>query len=307
MSVMRALTIGHFDGVHLGHVALVGAAREAVGPEGTVTVLSFDPHPLAVLDPAAAPARLTAFEKRERLLRAAGADEVERIEPSPELLSQSAEAFVATLAARYRPQVIVEGADFRFGRDRRGSVETIRQLADRHGYRPVVVGEVTAALADLVEVAVRSSLVRWLIARGRVRDARLLLGRPYELTGTVVRGEGRGGRALGVPTANLDHADLLLPADGIYAGSARAPDGEVYPAAISVGTKPTFGEHPRLCEAHLVGYQGGADEYGWTMELSVHDWLRDQIRYTGPGPLIEQLERDIEQTRAAVGEVLCTG
>lgn len=304
--ISRALTIGHFDGVHLGHRALVRAAREAAGPQGKVIVLAFDPHPLSVLRPADAPVRLSRFERRREWLLEAGADEVERLSPTRELLAQTSESFLAGLVGRHRPAAIVEGPDFHFGRDRSGSVQTIRDLAATHGYRAIVVDQVERALADHTIVPVRSSLVRWLVAAGRVRDAALLLGRPYELQGPVVGGEGRGGRDLGVPTANLDHDDLLLPADGIYAGRARAPDGTVYAAAISVGTKPTFGRHPRLCEAHLIGYGGVPGHYGWTLTLEFHEWLRDQIRYTGPGPLIEQLQRDIERAAQTLGELAPT-
>jgi riboflavin kinase/FMN adenylyltransferase len=153
---------------------------------------------------------------------------------------------------------------------------------------------VEASLSDQHVVRVSSTMVRWLVQRGRMFDAATLLGRPYELIGPVVRGDRRG-RTFDVPTANLDHGECLLPADGIYAGTARHENGAAYPAAISVGTKPTFGDRPRSCEAHLIGYDGALDDYGWTLHLEIRSWLRDQIRYDDAGALVRQLKRDISR------------
>ncbi|MCZ6544039.1 MAG: riboflavin kinase, partial [Planctomycetota bacterium] len=112
--------------------------------------------------------------------------------------------------------------------------------------------------------------------------------------GEVVQGDRRGGGTLGVPTANIEHGEYLLPAEGIYSGRAIGPDGRAYPAAISVGTKPTFGENACVCEVHLIGYQGKLDDYGWMIRLQFHDWIRDQIAYRRVESLVDQLHRDIE-------------
>lgn len=299
MSEARAITIGAFDGVHLGHAALIRAARSAVGDGGRVIALTFEPHPLYVLRPQLAPPRLSTLEQRREWLVASGADEVRPLEPTPEFLGQTPREFLEWASGEHRPDVIVEGPDFRFGRDRAGSVETLEQHEKSLGYRTVIVDNVEAILADQSIVRVTSSLVRWLVAKGRVRDAGALLGRPYELRGPVIAGEGRGGAELGVPTANLDHGEGLLPADGIYAGAATAPDGRVCPAAISIGTKPTFGDRPRVCEAHLVGYAGGA-EYGWPMRVEFHDWLRDQLAFASVALLIDQIRRDVDRVGSAL-------
>lgn len=303
-----AVTIGNFDGVHLGHAALVRRARKWVdhavtkaGGNATarVVVLCFDPHPLATLRPGNEPARLTSFAQRQEWLREIGADEVERLEPSREFLSQSPEQFIDWLVTCYRPAVIVEGPDFRFGKGRAGSVDILREFGDTRGFETVVVTSADAVLSDQSVVRASSSIVRWLLRRGRVRDAALVLGRPFELRGRVHQGDQRG-RSIGVPTANLDHGELLLPADGIYSGKGTAPDGNWYAAAISVGTKPTFGEHPTLCEAHLIGYDGSFDQYGWTMRLEFHDWLRDQLTFRNENELISQLHRDIRNCQLPV-------
>ena len=293
-----AVTVGNFDGVHRGHAALIEAARQAVGETGRVVALTFDPNPIAVLRPGSEPPRLTTYEQRRRILAEAGADEVVRLEPTPDFLGLEPYEFMKQLVDRFRPGAIVEGPDFRFGKGRAGSVETLREHGDQLGFRTVVVDPLEAHLTDQTLVTISSSMVRWLIARGRVRDAGRLLGHGYELTGPVVTGDRRG-RTIGMPTANLRH-EQQLPADGIYAAQAVLPDGATRPAAVSIGTKPTFGEHPRLCEAHLIGYDGPLDEYDWPLRLIMIDWLRDQIRYDDTEALVAQLQRDVENTSAAV-------
>ena len=302
MSNGTAITVGSFDGAHRGHLELVRAARGAVGERGRVVVLSFDPHPLSVLRPEDAPRRLSSFEQRVEWLSGdglpAGADEVVGLSPTPEVLGQSPEAFLESLVKTYSPTVIVEGPDFRFGRDRAGSPQTLIDLEARHGYRTIIIDPVEATLTDHNVVVVSSSMIRWLLGRGRVRDAAALLGRPYELVGEVVAGDRRG-REIGVPTANLDHCDRLLPADGVYGGVAVRPDGCSFPAAISVGVKPTFGDHPRVCEAHLIGYEGPLDDYGWKIRVRFDRWLRDQIAYRQIDLLTDQIRRDLEQVASS--------
>ena len=298
MSVATAVTIGHFDGVHRGHVKLVDAARRAAGESGRVLALTFESHPLSVLRPEAAPKPLSNLQQRRRWLLEAGACEVEVLPTSADFLSQTPESFLGWLVAEYRPDFIVEGLDFRFGRDRIGSAAMLREFGSKHGYETIIIEDVIVPLTDCAEVRVRSSLIRWLVAQGRVRDARLLLGRRYEICGEVVSGAGRGGRDLGVRTANLAPADHLLPADGVYAGWATTDEGTGYPAAISVGTKPTFGEHPRVCESHLIGFADGDRRYGWTIRLEFDDWLRDQLPFGRVEQLIDQLHRDIDRVRS---------
>jgi riboflavin kinase/FMN adenylyltransferase len=258
-------------------------------------VLAFDPNPLAILRPDALPPRLTSFEQRARFLKRLGADEVIRLVPTKEFLQQDAETFIAECVRKWRPTAIVEGADFRFGRGRAGSIDMLRGFGAQHGFQTIVVDQVEVVLADQSVVRASSSLVRWLLAHGRVRDATILLGRPYEIEGVIVSGDRRG-RAIGFPTANLDASDQLLPGDGIYTGVAWRDDRQ-WPAAISVGIKPTFGQHPRVCEAHLLDYDGPIDDYGWTIRLTFTHWLRDQLTFANVEALIEQLHRDIAQTR----------
>lgn len=296
MSSSSAITVGNFDGVHLGHASLVRVAREAVGATGRVTVLSFDPHPLSILRPERTPARLTGFSHRSQLLKNLGADEVIRLEPTRDFLDLSARDFVGWVVQRYQPSIVVEGPDFQFGKSRSGNVQTLCDLESHFNYKTKIIEPVEEKLTDGHLVRVSSSMLRWLISMGRVTDASRLLGHPYELTGEVVRGDQRG-RTIGVPTANLDHEDRLLPADGVYSGQAELPDGTVHVAAISVGRKPTFNPGSRICEAHLLDYDGPLDHYGWNLRVRFHHWIRDQIAFPGVEALKRQLRRDIERVR----------
>ena len=292
MSARTAITIGNFDGVHRGHAALVRAARNAVGASGRIVVLAFDPHPSTVLRTTRRAPRLSSFAQRTRWLREAGADEIVQLEPSLDLLGRSPEEFAAWLCAQHRPDVIVEGSDFRFGRGRSGTVNTLRELARQLRFDVIVVDDVEAVLADQSVVRVSSTLARWLIEHGRVSDAAALFGRSYEFIGTVVKGDQRG-RTLGFPTANLERCDQLLPGDGIYAGEATGPDGRRVRAAISVGTKPTYGEHLRTCEAHLIDMKLPLDHYGWSIAIRFEHWIRAQMVFSSINALIEQIQRDV--------------
>jgi len=306
------LTIGNFDGVHLGHQALTRAARiiaDAASPRARVLALSFDPHPLTVLNPAYAPAPLTTFDHRADLLQAAGADEVVRLEPTPDLLNLSPEQFVERIVAVHHPIAIVEGPDFRFGKARAGGVHTLADLAPRHGFSVRILDTVEIALQDHTVAPVSSSLVRWLLSHGRITDAARALGRDYELLGTVVRGDRRG-RELGFPTANL-RTSQLLPADGVYAVWADLPDGRALPAALSVGTKPTFTDAPaRTAEAFLFRDDVPRDpphppwsslpslpEYDWPLRLRLVAWIREQVRFPSVEALKDQMHRDCDRIR----------
>ncbi|MBL8999854.1 MAG: riboflavin biosynthesis protein RibF [Phycisphaerae bacterium] len=290
-----AVTIGNFDGVHLGHAALIRAAREAAGQSGRVVAMAFDPHPLSRLRPGMAPARLTGFDHRAALLRSAGADEVERLEPTEALLAETPEEFIRNVVVRYRPSVIVEGDDFHFGKGRAGTPATLDVLGRAWGFRAVVVPPVEVELSDQLMVRASSSLVRWLLAHGRVRDAAIVLGRPYELRGEVVRGDQRG-RTIGFPTANIA-TECHVPGDGVYAARATLPDGRVAAAAVNIGTRPTFAGADRRVEAHLIGVTPGGAEYGWRCALSLISRLRDQVRFDSVDRLRTQLSSDVARAR----------
>lgn len=292
------LTIGNFDGVHIGHTALVRRSRELAGPNGRVVVLSFDPHPATILRPERTPPRLTTFARRQALLGSAGADFVERLEPTPAVLSMSAEEFVRGLVSRHAPSWIVEGPDFHFGKGRSGTLALLRAMGETNSFSLHVEPSVTLGLSDQLMAPASSSLARWLLANGRVVDAGLLLGRPHRLEGLVVKGDQRG-RTIGFPTANLE-SETMPPADGVYAAIATLPDGRTLPAALNIGTRPTFQGVDRRVEAHVIG-AAGLPGYGWRLSLDVVAFLRDQVRFDSVRRLTEQLTRDCERACQMLG------
>lgn len=307
------VTIGNFDGVHRGHATLIERARALAGPAGRVVALSFDPHPKSVLAPGTEPERLTTFSQRIARLREAGADEVLRLEPDRALLGMSPEDFLEYVRASFSPIAMVEGADFHFGRGRSGHVEELRAIGARMGFAVEVVDPVEVVLHDDSIVTASSSIARWLLARGRVRDAAVVLGRPHEVTGEVVRGDQRG-RGLGFPTANV-RTEQVAPGAGVYACIAELPDGRTLPAAVHVGERPTIGDGLHRVEAHLLGLPtsydttgdgwspiDGLDENGWRLRLRFVSRLRDPIGFGSLDGLRAQLARDCDLAAARLSD-----
>jgi len=300
MTRPSVITIGNFDGVHLGHRAILANARDlADAKDARVVAMSFDPHPSATLDPANQPPRLCPPDQKIARMKQAGADDVLILEPTPELLGQSPDDFIQQAVSEYSPVAFVEGADFRFGKGRAGNITKLTALGQQHGFEVVTQPSHDVTLCDLSVITVRSSVIRWLISHGRVHDAQRCLGQPFSLTSQIVKGEQRG-RTIGIPTINLDLDTLddhTLPADGVYAGLAHLPGhDEPLTAAISVGNKPSFGQTQLVIEAHLLDFD--QDVYGQTVTLEFHHWLRDQARFPTPDALRDQLTRDIQKTRS---------
>jgi riboflavin kinase / FMN adenylyltransferase len=270
----RAVAIGTFDGVHLGHRAVIEAAV-ATGLE--TTVVTFHPHPRTVLGNRVE--LLATLERRVELLRAAGADEVVVVEFTSELASLSPEEFAERHLRSIDCEVVVAGAGFHFGRNRSGDLELLRRLGFDVREVPLVDG-------------VSSSQIRAFVHAGEMGGAARLLGRPFELDGVVVSGDQRGG-TLGFPTANLRvEADLLVPEYGIYAGAAGGRR-----AAISIGVNPHYGGSERRIEAFLLDWEG--DLYGDRLVLEVWQRLREERAFASEADLIAQIARDVDETRAA--------
>lgn len=296
------VTIGNFDGCHAGHAELVRRARvHAENAGARLVAMCFFPHPAASLRPGSEPALLTTWERRAALLRQLGADEVVRLEPSADLLALEPDEFVERFLMPLAPVRLVEGADFRFGKGRRGDLDVLRVLGQALGFDVEEVPQVRATLSDETSIPASSSAVRELVRAGRVRDASRVLGRPHRVEGVVHRGD-RLGRQIGCPTANVS-CETLPPGDGVYAGLATLPDGRSYPAAVSMGTRPTVtGSAERRFEVHLLGAPAegpaiaGLPEYGWRLSLDLIAWLREQIRYPSLDELIVQLKRDCDRT-----------
>lgn len=289
------LIIGNFDGVHRAHAHLIATARSLIATVGgAVTVLTFEPHPLAVVAPGREPARLSTPEAKLELLERAGADVVVVARSEPALLGLEPEAFVRDIIRpTFRPTHIVEGPSFGFGKGRRGNAELLERLAGEFGCRVHVVDPVTLRCDHGEPLLVSSSLIRRLIAEGDVERAALCLDRPYRLTGTVVHGDRRG-REIGFPTANVESDRQLVPGEGVYAGSADV-GGRVHAAAISIGCAPTFFGQTVRVEAHLLAFDG--DLYDQRLALNFERRLRGQKKFSSSEALIEQLKCDVEAVR----------
>jgi riboflavin kinase/FMN adenylyltransferase len=272
----RGVAVGTFDGVHVGHQRVIETVRSAA-TELAPTVVTFWPHPRIVLGNAVG--LLTTLERRLELLGAAGIDETLVVEFTPELAEMDPEAFVDELLRPIGTELVVAGTGFRFGHGRRGDLDTLEELG-------LAVGRV-----ELVP-GVSSTAIRGQLAEGNVERAARMLGRPAEVEGTVVAGDARGG-TLGYPTANLRvDPDLLVPAYGIYAGSAAG-----HRAAISIGTNPHYGGSERRVEAFLLDFEG--DLYGQRLVVQLWQRLRDERVFANEEELVAQITRDVEATRAA--------
>jgi riboflavin kinase/FMN adenylyltransferase len=290
-----AVTIGAYDGVHRGHRALLEDLRARAEEAGLSTVVvTFDRHPAYVVRPESAPKQLTSLDQKLELLAQCGIDRTLVIPFDKARADESAEDFVKeVLVDQLSARLVVVGEDFHFGHDRRGNIALLRRLGDEHGFEVVGVG----LTGDGAE-AVSSTRIRALLAGGEVEEATRLLGRPHEVRGPVVRGDGRGGSELGFPTANVQIPDdIALPADAVYAGHFGRPDGTVYQAAISVGRRPTFyepGSAPVLVEAYLLHFEG--ELYGEQARVSFAHRLRDEQRFDRVEDLVAQMRADVEAT-----------
>ncbi len=289
-----ALTIGKFDGVHLGHRAILRRCRDVADADTPVVAMTFEPPPEQVLRPGAPLERLASLDHRCELLSQAGADAVLVARADMKLLGMEPDAFIdEVLVGRFGVRHVVEGGNFRFGRKRAGDLDTLRQAGPSRRFQ---VHEVPPEQIDLdgQTQPVSSSLIRELLAAGRIEAASRCLNRAYQLYGPVVHGHGRG-RRLKYPTCNLDVGDLLVPADGVYAGSAQV-DGQTFPAAISIGTMPTFADDSaRAIEAHLLDAEG--DYYGQHLRLDFHAYLRPQRAFGSEEELVEQMTKDVQHVR----------
>ena len=280
-----AVTIGVFDGVHRGHRALID---RLVHSGHVATVLTFDPHPAQVLAPGTEPRLLTTLEERLLLLEQAGVDLVGVLDLSEIRHLQPREFVSGVLNGKLAMAEIVVGVDFHFGRDRAGDVDFLRGEGDVDGFKVDVI--------DLVSEggAISSSRIRQLVEDGDLRQANRLLGSRYRLSNVVVPGDRRG-REIGFPTANLAPPERkVIPGTGVYAAFALLR-GQRLQAAVNVGVRPTFGAGDLVVEAYLLDFDD--DCYGEPLGLEFVSRLRPEIRFDGVEPLVEQMHRDVAETR----------
>ena len=292
------VTIGVFDGVHRGHQRIISSAAGAAAELGIpVVVITFDPHPAEVTRPGSHPPLLCTTRRRAQLLADEGVDAVCVLPFTYEFSQLGPDEFVrAVLVDRLHARRVVVGENFRFGHRAAGDVALLAELGEKYDFR----AEGVPLLAD-DGVTISSSGIRARLAGGDVAGARRDLGRPHRVEGVVVRGQQRG-RALGFPTANLETPPhTVIPADGVYAGflarlDARGQEVERWPAAISVGTNPTFDGRERTVEAYALD-RDDLDLYGVHMAVEFVDRLRGMVRFESPAALAEQMRRDVDTAR----------
>jgi len=287
------LTIGNFDGVHRGHARLIRTAHSVADCLSVpMAVITFHPHPLAILAPERAPERLTTLAERLALLEHLGVGCCIVLRSEAEFLAQRAEDFLASLVAHCRPRALVEGPDFNFGRGREGSLDTLRSHAQQWDYEVHTVPAVHCSELS-TDPIIKSSSIRQALQEGRVREANAMLGRAYRITGRT--GEGaRRGTGLGFPTANLNDIVHLLPQQAVYAAVAQLDDETRYTAAVNIGPQPTFSQDVSRVEAHLLDFDGNLR--GQRIGLHLLTRLRVQSRFHNSDELVTQLRQDVAAT-----------
>ncbi len=307
LSKGTAVTVGNFDGVHLGHQALLRMTCERAAATGTIPVaMTFDPHPLEVLTPHAPP-RLTTPQARLALLEASGMALVLLVRFTPEFAAMSPESFVRrVLLGSLHMRDLLLGYDFTLGKGRSGTPDMLARLGQSEGF--------TVDRLDALSVhdeVVSSTRIRELLRQGQVWEASTLLGRLYSVRGEVIHGKKRGGDLLGFPTANLAPTETMLPKPGVYVTlatpSASAGNGlpavtaptritpETRPAVTNIGYNPTFGPGALSVETHLLDFEG--DLYGQHLEVAFVERLRGEVSFTGPDALVAQIRKDTAQAR----------
>lgn len=291
------LTVGNFDGVHRGHQALFERVKEwAEKLNGESVVMTFYPQPLQLLAPESGPPLITLHEHKIELIAACGIDVTIVIPFTREFSRISAPSFVKDILVRkIGIKAIVVGYDYRFGHGREGDIDYLRQMGEECGFQLDTVSEYR-----IYETVVSSTLIRQLIRDGDLREANRLLGRAYEVSGTVVSGRRRGGRLLGFPTANIKLTGQACPRPGVYAVQAEV-NGANYGGAANLGYNPTFGDDELSLEVHILDFD--KDIYGKPIAVRFIDRLRDEQRFSGPEELIQQIRKDVEKAKRILSEM----
>ena len=307
----QVVSIGNFDGVHLGHQQIISTLKETAGRYGTATaVMTFHPHPVAILHPEKSPPVLTPLLLKEHLLESFGVEILIVLKDSPELLNLSPQGFVDEfLAKSIRPRVVVEGRNFHFGRGRAGNIQTLQQLGLRCGFEVLEVADKQIQLMLGRSTVVSSTLIRDLLQQGRLEHAAVALGRAYRLIGRVIPGRGRGAK-LGFPTANITPSGQIIPANGVYAGFVAVADTcrdvcaaqAKSPAALSIGKAQTYGtSQPLLIEAHLLMENVGQLIGKW-LAIDFIKRLRSQKKFETESQLAAQIANDCQKAKEILKE-----
>lgn len=291
------LTIGNFDGVHKGHLALFAKVKEiAKEINGNSVVMTFDPHPIKVLNSGNGPPLITPIQQKLRLIKKAGIDIILCLPFTREFAEISAKDFVKKiLVDRIGVRCVVVGYDYSFGKDRQGNIDFLKDMANKLGFDVVVVGPVS-----INGIVVSSTMIRNLVQEGRLEEAKSLLGRYYQVCGIVIKGKNRGARILGYPTANLRLIDELTPKIGVYAVRVLVDDG-VYNGVANIGYNPTFENGAFSVETHIMDFNG--ELLGKEIKVDFIKRLRDEKSFKDPKELAIQISKDIEEARKILKKI----
>ena len=290
------ITIGNFDGVHIGHLSLFQRVKEvAKALEGESIVITFNPHPTKVLYPSNGPPLITPHEQKVLLIEDAGIDVFIVIEFTHEFAKMTASEFVHKIIHQLiGTRAVVVGPDYRFGYKREGDIPALTQMGEELNFEVHVVTDLTANGRE-----VSSSSIREFVLAGDLDSARKMLGRDYQVAGMVIRGRDRGGRLLGFPTANLQLVDELTPGPGVYATEVIIDD-QLYDGATNIGYSPTFHNGAFSVETHIIHFN--QDIYGKVIQVRFIERLRDEKTFSGPEELSDQIRKDVEKAREVLAE-----
>jgi len=305
------LTIGNFDGVHVGHQEIIVAARQAADTnDAELIAMVFDPHPVAILHPEMAPGVLTPLDIKKHLLAKCGVDRLIVLRTNHKLLDLSPEDFVGRfLVEHIKPSVIIEGDDFNFGAGRTGNIDTLKKLITEKGFEVRVIGPKKIKLSTGQTVRVSSTMIRYMLEGGHVADAAMALGRPYRIAERIIPGRGVGMK-LGFPTLNMKKPKQVIPAEGVYAGFVKTGDyiddaltsKEKIPAVYSIGQARTYGDDfPLLIEAHLLIEDVG-DLISHYMTMGFIQRIRNQRKFKTPEDLSKQIAKDCDLARSILAK-----
>ena len=307
------LTIGNFDGIHKGHQEILKTARQiAIDRKTTLTLMTFEPHPVAILHPERAPKVLTPLEWKLHLLSQFVDACIIVLEDNKDLLSLTAADFVDRfLMQTIRPAVIVEGEDFKFGADRCGNVKVLQEIGSRMGFEVKVVPSRHITLPTGQIHRISSTMIRSMLEAGHVTEVTFAQGRPFRLYGRIISGRGKG-RQIGFPTLNMETADQILPAEGVYAGWVEIADScqslfikqDRLPAALSLGRASTFRDNQSLLiEAHVLSGPVGNRLHQW-IAMDFIEYIRPQKRFSTKNDLVEQITCDCQHVRSVLAKAV---
>ena len=288
------ITIGNFDGVHIGHQALFHEVIEkAEAIDGTSVAMTFEPHPLRVLKQNNHPPLITLYEQKAELIERSGMDVLICVPFTLEFAALSAEQFVRDLLVhKIGIKAIVVGEDYSFGKNREGNIDLLNSFGRKYGFEVIVAGWIKSARALAERIS--STKIRELVTDGRMEQAEKMLGRNYQIRGKVVTGRDRGGKLLGIPTANINLNDELCPKTGIYAVTVEC-EGTQHQGVANIGYSPTFEDHVFTVEVHILDFSDNL--YGTNIRINFIKRIRDEIKFSNISELIAQIKLDIAVAR----------